>query len=1084
MCEVRLLPPLLRRLGVGAAFAGILAITGPPTTAEAEPPARGSADRFSVTLVTGDRVTVRHLPGGRHAVDVAMGKGRERIPFTTRHTPSGLLVTPADAVPLLAGDRLDPRLFDVLLLKRLGYDDSRRKDLPLMISGGRAPAGARTLRTLPSLGIAVVQERKRDAVAFWAGRKRAPGKLWLVGKLRPTLDTSVAQVGAPSAWKAGLTGSGVTVAVLDTGYDAKHPDLAGVVAQAKDFTRVPAGVQDTNGHGTHVASTIAGRGTASKGRFTGVAKGAKLAIGKVCDSDGCPEDAILAGIEWAASTGAKVVNLSLGGPAGEGVSPLEQAVAHHTAKSGMLFVISAGNDGPDPETVGSPGTADAALTVGSVTKSGALSDFSSRGPRVTPSRRSDYAVKPDLTAPGQDIVAARAAGTLEGIPGAPQYARLSGTSMASPHVAGAAAILAGKHPTWTPAQLKAALMSSAAPRAGLTVYQQGSGRLDVARAVTQTVHASAGSISLGYFPWPNAGAPTVHKPVTYTNTGTAAVTLKLDLATDAPAGMITVSPPTLTVPAGRTATATLTVTPAGARAGLYGGALTATAPAGIAVRTALGAYQEPESYDLSVTTLGRDGKAGVSEVMIADVRTGTIMFDSINGTLVRRLPAGRYTVAAATYDGADADADVTTSVRDVQLGRVNEVVLDARKGKPLTVAVDRQDAVIAGSVAVAVSQRTTQKGGGQSVSAASGHVYAEPSGPVPGMEFAVSTAFVKRGTGGPDQPPTPYTYRVLSPVTGQIPANLGFRFADRDFAAVKRVISRQGPREQRYLYSHAFTDLTPTPTRVFPLGGLRERVDHHLVAPGVRYETVFDSHQPGVGASTVRAEPVTYTAGQRVEAWNTAVFGPAFDPAAAPSREGNTLDGIVPLVGDSQPGHSGTPSLDDTGETVLRRDGKVVMSVPDPGYLPPTVVPPGVATFRLETRLRRAAAPFSTQIHAAWTFRSGHGAKPVVLPLGVVRYSPPLNADNKAPSAGAFTIPLRYERSPGSTVAPLRSIAVQVSYDGGKTWTAAALSGAGDRRVATVRHPGRAGFASLRATAVDTAGNSVEQTYVNAYALT
>ncbi len=213
--------------------------------------------------------------------------------------------------------------------------------------------------------------------------------MWLVGKRRPTLDLSVPQVGAPAAWMAGHVGKGVKVAVLDTGYDAKHPDLGGgVVAAAKDFTGSEDGVRDVEGHGTHVASTIAGRGTASTGRFTGVAKGATLLIGKVCGPDGCPEDAILAGMEWAAVNGAKVVNLSLGGPPSDGGDLLADAVNHHTAADGMLFVVAAGNDGPDPETIGSPGTADAALTVGSVTKAGQLSEFSSQGPRVGPSRRS------------------------------------------------------------------------------------------------------------------------------------------------------------------------------------------------------------------------------------------------------------------------------------------------------------------------------------------------------------------------------------------------------------------------------------------------------------------------------------------------------------------------------------------------------------------------------------------------------------------------------------------------------------------------------------------------------------------------
>jgi subtilisin family serine protease len=1060
------------------------------STANAEQPASPRAGRFSVTLVTGDTVTVSAAPGGRHVVTVKMGRGREKIPYTTRRAGERLMVTPADALPLLAADRLDARLFDVLLLRRLGYDDSRRSDLPLMVTGGPAPRGATAVRSLPRLGVTALRERKRDAAEFWAARTRMRGKLWLVGKRRPTLDRSVPQVGAPAAWKAGHVGKGVKVAVLDTGYDAKHPDLGGgVVAEAKDFTGSEVGVRDVEGHGTHVASTIAGRGTVSKGRFTGVAKGATLLIGKVCGPDGCPEDAILAGMEWAAVNGAKVVNLSLGGPPSDGGDLLEDAVNHQTAADGMLFVVAAGNDGPDPETIGSPGTADAALTVGSVTKAGQLSEFSSQGPRVGPSRRFDYAVKPDVTAPGQDIVAARAAGTHTGVPGNPQYTTMSGTSMATPHVAGAAAILAGKYPKWTPGQLKAALMATAAPRPELTVYQQGTGRIDVGRAVTQTVQANVGSLSLGYFPWPNDDAPTVRKTVTYTNAGSAPVTLALDLAVaKAPAGMFAVSPPTLTVAAGRSATATVTVTPAKAPAGLYSGALTATGPGGTVVRTAIGAYQEPESYNLSITTLNRAGGPGASEVMIADVATGRMYFDSVMGGLVRRLPAGRYTVAAATYDPArdgETSGHVTTAVRNVQVGRSNEVVLDARRAKPLTIGLDRGDAAH-GTVTVSVAQRTGGAGGGgQSVNGRRGELWAEPSGDVPGMEFVVSTVFVKKGS-DTGETPTPYTYWVTQPVQSRIPANLAFRYGARDFATVKRVVARQGAGEHLSLYSIPVSVKVPGTVPVLPLGGLRSRDDHHLTVPGVGWVTTLESTLPGGGAMTLTSPLTMYPPGQHVERWNTAVFGPSFEdePGLAPARTGDVLEGRVPVLGDSQPGRVGWPADEDTGQTVLKRDGKVVMTTPAAGTLDATTVPAGAASYRLETTLRRAgASALSARVSVAWTFKSERAAKPVVLPLGVVRYSPALDDDNRAPAAGIFTIPLRYERAPGAAAVPLKSIAVHVSYDGGKTWTPATMSGTGDRRVATVRHPGKAGHAALRVTAVDTAGNSVEQAVFNAYAL-
>ena len=480
-------------LTAGAAVALIATDAG----AAAAPPAGG--DRaYTVTLVTGDRITV-----GPGTLRIAKAPGRERIPFMTAKTKSGLSVIPADAGALIAAGTVDRRLFDVSLLHRLGYADDKVGTVPLMVTSTgdtakvRSLAGGRDVRALSASGITSLRTAKTETATFWTSWTRTrPGKLWLVGKLRPTLDVSVPQIGAPQAWAAGHTGAGVTVAVLDTGVDADHPDLAGVIDEMKNFTDSDNGMADAVGHGTHVASTIAGTGAASGGRYVGVAKGARLKIGKVCDWE-CPEDDIVAGMEWAAKSGARVVNMSIGAVPDEVSDLLADTVNRLSENTGVLFVVSAGNGGA-PETINSPGIADAALAVGSVDKvTDALSEYSSQGPRVLPSRRADYAVKPDITAPGNDIVAARSGGT---VAGGDAYVSYSGTSMSSPHVAGAAAILAGVHPDWAGPRLKTTLMSTAAVIDGQTVYQQGAGRVDVARAVSATV-AATGSLSLGYFPF-------------------------------------------------------------------------------------------------------------------------------------------------------------------------------------------------------------------------------------------------------------------------------------------------------------------------------------------------------------------------------------------------------------------------------------------------------------------------------------------------------------------------------------------------------------------------------------------------------
>ncbi|MGH3681371.1 MAG: S8 family serine peptidase, partial [Natronosporangium sp.] len=532
------------------------------------------------------------------------------------------------------------------------------------------------------------------AAARTAAASAGAGKVWLDEIAEVSLAESTPMVGAPQAWAAGYDGSGMTVAVLDTGIDPDHPDVAGQIADARNFT-TEADTRDGHGHGTHVASTVAGTGAGSEGTYTGVAPGADLLVGKICTSAGtCPNSATIAGMEWAAPI-ADVVSMSIGSNVGnDGTAPTALAVNRLTAQHDTLFVVAAANNGPQPGSVGSPGAADAALTVGAVNKDGELAGFSSRGPRL-----GDFVIKPDITAPGVGIAAARAAGTSMGTPVNDLYTRANGTSMATPHVAGAAAIVLQQDPDLGAAELKAALAGTATPNPDLTVYQQGGGLVDIPAALAAPVLATPAPLNLGFFPYPQADLEPVEQTVTYTNRTDAPVALDLALAVTGPDGTpvstVSVDPATVTVPAGGTATATVTadVTGLPVGSGSYGGYLVATGVAG-AVRTPVGFHLEQEMYDVAITGIARDGRParGASSLFVADaVDTGNVRtsIQFVDGVARLRVTPGSYWIGGTirTYDGNNVTVQdrVFVGVPTLDVTEDTALVLDAREAKEVTI---------------------------------------------------------------------------------------------------------------------------------------------------------------------------------------------------------------------------------------------------------------------------------------------------------------------------------------------------------------------------------------------------------------
>ncbi|MFD9001543.1 S8 family serine peptidase [Streptomyces sp. NPDC059582] len=678
---------------------GLAVLQAPAQAAPSKPtaPAKPTATH-KVTLVTGDVVTVTTMADGKQTADVDRpdsAVGGVKI----QEVKGDLFVIPDEAAPLLGTDKLDRRLFNVTDLIEMGYDDAKTAAVPLIAAYSQpksrsaveptAPRGSRLTRKLKGIHGAALSTDKRQARTFWsivapqgsATLDAGVSKLWLDGRVKADLKESVPLIGAPEAWAAGYTGKGVKVAVLDTGIDVDHPDFAGVIDGTTSFVPGEA-VTDINGHGTHVASTIAGSGVASGGDNKGVAPGADLFVGKVLGgAEGYGQDSwVMAGMQWAAESGADVVNMSLGDSyPTDGSDPMSQTVDALSEQYGTLFVIAAGNAGP--ESISAPGAAASALTVAATDKQDRLASFSSTGPLAY-----SGGMKPDIAAPGVDITAARSQDMTDG--GEGLYRTLSGTSMATPHVVGAVAILAQQHPDWTGAQLKEHLMSTAKGLDdGYSPYEVGTGRLDVAAAVRTTVRGT-GSLFFGNHTWPHEPSDVaVTKDLTFTNTGSADVTLQLALTDDD--GPFVLGATKVTVPAGGTATVPVTGNPQAASAGRHVGYVTATdtATGKPVTRTSVALLKEEERYDLNIKLVGRDGSpaAGWVQINLAGDSWPWALY--VDGSTTMRMTPGLYTVAAY-LDVAGENADrsglaVLVDPETVLKDRSLDVVLDASKARLL-----------------------------------------------------------------------------------------------------------------------------------------------------------------------------------------------------------------------------------------------------------------------------------------------------------------------------------------------------------------------------------------------------------------
>ncbi|MFK4088427.1 S8 family serine peptidase [Kribbella sp. NPDC020789] len=1062
----------------------------------------------TVTLVTGDKVIVE--PGAEPRIERTAG--RDAVPVRVRRSGGHLQVIPMDASAGIANGSLDPRLFDVTTLLESGYGDDKRATLPLILqqegtSIRSLPSGVALGRRLAAVGATTAELAKNAAAASWKARLangrqlRSTGitKVWLDGVRRPVLDRSARQIGAPTAWERGITGKGVTVAVLDSGVDTTHPDLTDAVTIGRSF--LGGEPKDNFGHGTHVASIVTGAGP----KYIGIAPDAKLLNGKVCDDEGrCPESAMLAGMEWAAAEQhAKVINLSIGGPDGPEVDPLEQAVNDLTKRYDALFVIAAGNSGgAGDKSVESPGSADAALTVGAVTREDAVTDFSSRGPRA-----GDSAMKPDIAAPGDGIVAAQAAGTELGEPVEDGYVRLSGTSMATPHVAGAAALLRQEHPEWNAEQVKAVLMGSAKVGAD-GAFATGAGRLDVAAAIDATVVARPASVSFGLAKWPHDNGQTLEQAVSYHNSGDRPITLKLQLQT--PDGQVTpfrLSAAELTVPAGGEAQVNVLadVNAQSLPAGLYAGRLIATGD-GAQVSTPVGVEKEGERYAVAIKMTGRDGKAPDDAVTFLD-RLGPCDDPQscspylVGGTSAElRVAPGDYAVGHFSLTGTATTVLFEPTFR---VAADQSLTLDARTAGAVQMSVPKATArLVLSSVAIG---RGMQRPGEALTYLAPGDagapIFVGPVGhataPADELVTMIQGRFAEPGPAG-DFADTPYEYNLGRAFPGRIPNGVELRPRAGEFAKVSAGYGSDGPAGEfrEAVTAHSASpdrgrELLSIPPALVDVKSSRipfERTEYYY-GNGLGWFHSFyqqGAPYPRGQAEYFTAAPVHYRAGRTYRAgWQYGVLGPrlATGPIFAngatrgAQRRENTLYFSLSLRADSDPGHLTDPRLP-FGSMRLTRNGEVIYDQQRAPFVK-VDVPAEPADYVLHSRATIPDAAVSTVVDTTWSFRSGHVDGTAGLPLMVARFTPRLDNHNAA-RPGRFVVPVTVQRQPGADPAEVRSLVVEYSADAGKSWTPAPVTRSSSGWLAHVRNPG-SGSVSLRSTAVDSQGGKVEQVIENAY---
>ncbi|OLF04836.1 hypothetical protein BLA60_38985 [Actinophytocola xinjiangensis] len=1080
------------------ATAVTMAVPLGPASADPPPAAAPAAAGEAVTLITGDRVTV-DTSGGRPVTVVEPAGGEDSAAsFTTFTRGEDAYVIP-DGVAHLVPDVLEMDLFNVTALVEMGYGDAHTDALPLIVRGAPGVGTLRAAKELPSIGATAVELPKRGATSFartLGTRSAGVSRVWLDRPVTTAaLDWNLDAVGAPGAWDGGLTGAGVDVAVLDTGVDTDHPDLAGRVAEEVNFTD-EATAGDGHGHGTHVASIVGGSGAAADGARRGVAFDSRLMSAKVLDDEGRGQQSwVISGMEWAAAQGADVVNLSLGATAGEGDDPVVEALENLTESTGALFVVAAGNFGPGPGTVDSPGVAESALTVGNAGRNLLPMYGSGNGPT-----RGTYRAKPDLTAPGVDILGARAGG------GDP-YVAMTGTSMATPHVAGAAALLLQRHPDWTWREVKNTLMTTADAQVAFPAPNaEGAGVLDLTDAVGETLSYDRASVDFRFRRWPE-GQQSSSIPVTITNTGEGTESLTFtDSAKNhwneqAPDDMFVVEPSVLTLEPGATGTVTVTVDPTLGNPGLYAGLVTIARPGKENTTLPLNAAVEAPRRDVHLTVLDRRGQPWAGgTVWLGNVddltqRYGggliTTQLDE-NGQVTARVAPGAFSIVARVETPADGDEPASISLAGESEVRVDSDVtltIDARRALPVRPATVAGASTTTQRLALHYVHRDAVDDGtvgsiiyAPGADVENGGVFVEPTDPVRTGRSLFQTHW-RLVAGDHPRPGQADAYELLldSPT---IPDPPRFHLDARQVRQLATEVHdyRTVRQDQADLLELRYA---ATPLVSAPLGFWRERSAPAKVVEKLtaREDVLWSQRVRGpVDLGTYRN---SFRPGERItRSWFSGVA-----PAAIGVQQSRRSLNVPIDLSDGQ--HTGQ-ALDSLGPITLRlfREGVEVA----PRATRYFDVPTERANYRLEHSITpdQDTLPFATRADTSWTFTSE--APPESGPFNNptqllnVGYEPNTDQTGQLRARHPVTIQVRLSTTVGQSgpiVAERGTLRFWTSTDHGERWVPSVVVPLPDGTfgVVSLSLPRAGETVSVRASATGQEGRTVTQTLVDAYSV-